>query len=138
MFLMAAGGSVDSTPTPWQPHQAIADKDTTVSIRGSYAIVTRRLLLAKDMAEGFGIDTSAIAQFDKNALIEKMVFGPSEVLGKWNLCTVMTAFAPTQWKDRRTAVSALAKTSIADYPSRIEVQMPRDNVSLPNFLYNAY
>ena len=116
----------------------MADTEATVSIRGSYAIVTRRLLLAKDMAEGFGIDTSAIAEFNKNALIEKLVEGPPDVLGKWNLCTVMTAFAPTLYLERRNAVRAIAQTSIADYPSRIEVQMPRDNVSLPNFLYNAY
>jgi len=111
---------------------------TTVSIRDRNVFVSKRFFVAKDMAEGFGIDTSAIAQFDKNALIEKMVFGPSEVLGKWNLCTVMTAFAPTQWKDRRTAVSALAKTSIADYPSRMEVQMAHNNVILLNFLYHLY
>jgi hypothetical protein len=116
----------------------MADKETTVSVSGSYAIVTRRSFFAKDMAEGFGIDTSAIAEFDKNALIEKLVLGPSDVLGKWNLCTVMTAFAPTLYSERRNAVRAIAQTSIADYPSRIEVQMPRDNVSLPNFLYNAY
>ena len=116
----------------------MADTEATVSIRGSYAIVTRRLLLAKDMAEGFGIDTSAIAEFNKNALIEKLVEGPPDVLGKWNLCTVMTAFAPTQWKDRRTAVSTLAKTSIADYPSRMEVQMAHNNVILLNFLYHLY
>ena len=118
--------------------QPMPDKLTTVSIRGREAFVTKRFFVAKDMAEGFGIDTSAIAQFDKNALIEKMVFGPSDVLGKWDLCAVMMAFAPTQWKDRRTAVSALAKTSIADYPSSMEVQMAHHNVSLPNFLYQQY
>jgi hypothetical protein len=47
VFLMAAGGSDDSTPIPWQPHQAMADKETTVSVSGSYAIVTRRSFFAK-------------------------------------------------------------------------------------------
>jgi len=118
--------------------QSMPDKQTTVSIRGTEAIVTKRSFFANDMAEGFGIDTSAIAEFDKNALIEKLVLGPSDVQGKWDLCAVMMAFAPTQWKDRRTAVSTLAKTSIADYPSRMEVQMAHNNVILLNFLYHLY
>jgi hypothetical protein len=110
--------------------QPMPDKLTTVSIRGREAFVTKRFFVAKDMAEGFGIDTSAIAQFDKNALIEKMVFGPSEVLGKWNVCTVITAFAPTLYSKPENAKKALAQTSIADYPSRMEVQIKNINVSL--------
>ena len=103
---------------------------TTVSIRDRNVFVSKRFFVAKDMAEGFGIDTSAIAQFDKNALIEKMVFGPSEVLGKWNVCTVITAFAPTLYSKPENAKKALAQTSIADYPSRMEVQIKNINVSL--------
>jgi hypothetical protein len=118
--------------------QPMPDKLTTVSIWGREAFVTKRFFVAKDMAEGFGIDTSAIVQFDKNALIEKMVFGPSDVLGKWDLCAVMMAFAPTMYSERRNAVRALAQTSIADYPSRMEVQMAHNNVSLLNFLYQQY
>ena len=118
--------------------QPMPDKLTTVSIRGREAFVTKRFFVAKDMAEGFGIDTSAIAQFDKNALIEKMVFGPSDVLGKWDLCAVVMAFAPTLYGLKKHTTEALKKTSIADYPSRIEVQMPHNNVSLLNFLYKLY
>ncbi len=106
---------------------------TTVSIRDRNVFVSKRFFVAKDMAEGFGIDTSAIAQFDKNALIEKMVFGPSDVLGKWDLCAVVMAFAPTLYGLKKHATEALKKTSNADYPSRIEVQMPHNNVSLLTF-----
>ena len=117
---------------PWR------DKVLTVNIDGASAQITQKFYFAGAIADVFKVNTSVIVDFDEDAVIEKVVDGPPGIQGEWNVCTVMKAFVPTQWKFRRNAVSALAKTSIADYPSRIEVQMPRDNVSLPNFLYNAY
>jgi hypothetical protein len=115
------------------PGTKLADQEMTVHIGGTPGKITKRFCFVGDFADVFGIDTAVIASFDKNALIEKVVQGPPHIEGKWNLCTVMMAFAPTLYSHRRTAVSALAKTSIADYPSRIEVQMAHTNVSLLNF-----
>ncbi len=118
------------------PGTKLADQEMTVDIGGAPDKITKRFCFANDMADVFGIDTSVIAGFDKNARIEKVVQGAPDIEGKWNLCTVMMAFVPAQWKARRHAVEALAKTSIADYPSRMEVQMAHHNVSLLNFLYH--
>jgi hypothetical protein len=112
------------------------DEVVTVNIDGASAQITQKFYFAGDMADVFKIDTKVLANFDEHAVIEKVVQGPPYIEGKWNLCTVMTAFVPTQWKERRTAVRALAKTRIADYPSRMEVQMAHHNVSLLNFLYH--
>ncbi len=106
--------------------QQVADQEMAVA---TAVEVKKHYVRAIDVADVFGIDTSVIADFDEGALIEKVVQGAPDVQGKWNVCSVMTAFVPTQWKARRNAVSALAKTSIADYPSRKEVQTTHYNVS---------
>jgi hypothetical protein len=111
------------------------DEVVTVNIGGWRAQITQKFYFAGDIAEGFKIDTSVIADFDKNAVIEKVVQGPPDVQGKWNVCSVVMAFAPVMYSRPANVNKALAKTSIADYPSRTEVQMTRYNVSLLNFLY---
>ena len=105
------------------------DQEMTVYIGGAPAQITKRFCLAGDMAEVFGIDTSVIAGFDKNTYIEKVVQGPLDIEGKWNLCTVMMAFAPGMYSKPAHAKEALSKTSIADYPSRKELHITRNNVS---------
>lgn len=110
-------------------------RQMTVYIGDAPAKLTKRVYHAKDVADVFKIDTTFIADFEENAIIEKVVEGPPDVEGKWDLCAVMMAFAPTTWKERKYATRALAKTSIANYPSRKEVQMAHYNVSLLNFLY---
>ena len=120
------------------PGTKLADQEMTVHIGGAPDKITKRFCFANDMADVFGIDTSVIAGFDKNALIEKVVQGAPDIEGKWNLCTVMVAFNPTTWKERKYATRALAKTIIADYPSRKEVQMAQNNVSLLKLLYVQY
>ena len=114
------------------------EQEMTVYIGGAPAQITKRFCFVGDMADVFGIDTAVIAGFDKNALIEKVVQGPPDIEGKWNLPTVMMAFAPTLYKQPQHLKRALAQTNISDYPSRIEVQMVHTNVSLPNFLYQLY
>jgi hypothetical protein len=109
------------------------DEVVTVNIDGASAQITKRFCFAGDMADVFGIDTSVITDFDKNAVIEKVVQGPQGFESMWNVCTVMTAFVPSTWKERKYATRALAKTSIADYKSRMEVQMAHNNVRLPSF-----
>ena len=116
----------------------LADQEMTVHIGCEPDKIRKRFFFAGDMADVFGIDTSVIAGFDKNAVIEKVVQGPPGVEGTWNLCTVLMSFAPTLYSARRNVVRALAQTSIEDYPSRMEVQMARDNVCLPKFLYHVY
>jgi hypothetical protein len=115
--LLAAGGGT-LQPIPDQ-EMAVA---TAVEVKKDY-------VRAIDMADVFGIDTSVIPNFDKNAVIEKMVQGPPDVQGKWNVCSVVMAYAPGMYSKPANAKQALAKTSIADYPSRKEVQIARDNVS---------
>jgi hypothetical protein len=102
---------------------------------GEVAVVmTRRSCLAGDLADLWKINTTKIANFDRKAIVEKAFWG-EEFNEKWNVRDVVMAFAPDQWKNRRHAVEAVAKLSIADYPSRIEVQMAHHNVSLLSFLY---
>ncbi len=91
--------------------------------------VKKHYVRAIDVADVFGIDTSKIPDFDEGALIEKVVQGAPDVQGKWNVCSVVMAFAPGMYSKPANAKHALAKTSIADYPSRKEVQITRDNVS---------
>jgi hypothetical protein len=67
----------------------MSDQEVSVWIEGAAAKVTADFCLANSMADVFGIDTSVIADFDKNAVIEKVVQGPPDVQGKWNVCTVM-------------------------------------------------
>ncbi len=110
----------------------------TVYIGGAPEQITKGFCFAGDIADVFKIDTSVIADFDKHAVIEKVVQGPPDIEGKWNLCTVMMAFAPGMYSKPANVQRALAQTIIADYTSRKEVQMPRDNVCLPNFLYRVY
>jgi hypothetical protein len=145
VWIEGAGGSGsgDINSGSMQPdgqvaEQQVAEQQVAEQQVATAVEVKKHLCFAKDMADVFGIDTSKISDFDEGALIEKIVQGAPDVQGKWNVCTVMTAFVPTQWKARRNAVSALAKTNIADYPSRVEVQMAHYNVSLPNYLYQSY
>jgi hypothetical protein len=114
------------------------DEVVTVLIDGAPARITQKFYFAGAIADVFKVNTSVIVDFDDDTVIEKVVDGPQGFQGQWNVCTVMTAFAPTLYSARKNAMRALAQTSIADYPSRMEVQMPRDNVSLPKFLYRVY
>ena len=109
------------------------EQEMTVYIGGAPAQITKRFCFVGDMADVFGIDTAVIAGFDKNAVIEKVVEGPPGFESMWNVCTVMMAFVPTTWKERKSATRALTQTSIPDYPSRKEVQMAHNNVRLPSF-----
>ena len=69
------------------PCTKLTDQEMTVHIGGAPDKITKRFCFANDMADVFGIDTSVIAGFDKNAVIEKVVQGPPGVEGTWNLCT---------------------------------------------------
>ena len=109
--------------------KSIAEQQMTVYIAGAAAKLTKRVYYAKDVADVFAIDTSVIADFREHATIEKVVEGPPDMQGKWDLCSVMMAFAPSLYSRRDNAKKALAKTSIANYPSRMELQIPRHNVS---------
>ncbi len=109
--------------------QPIADQEMTVDIEGATNKITKRFFPAKDMADGFRINTSVIADFDEDALIEKLVQGPPGFQGLWNVILVMMAFAPNLYSKSANAKKALAQTSIADYPSRKEVHTKHYNVS---------
>jgi hypothetical protein len=144
-FLLAAGGVGDGTLQPMADEQVadeqvaeqqvaeqqvaeqqVADQEMAVA---TAVEVKKHYVRAIDVAEGFGIDTSVIADFDEGALIEKVVQGAPDVQGKWNVCSVVMAFAPNLYGQSCHAKRALAKTSIADYPSRKEVHMKHNNVS---------
>jgi hypothetical protein len=127
-LLVAAG---DGRLLPMAQKQLHRPQEIMVFIGGALGQITKCTCFAGDMSDVFGIDTAVIAGFDKNAVIEKVVQGPPDIEGKWNLCTVIMAFFPLQWKPLMYQVVPLAK--IADYPSRKEVHMPRDNVRLPSF-----
>jgi hypothetical protein len=131
-LLVAAG---DGTVHAMAQKHLHRPQEIMVFIGGAPEQITKRTCFANDMADVFGIDTAVIAGFDKNAIIEKVVQGPQGFESMWNVCTVMMAFVPTTWKERKYATRALTQTSIADYPSRKEVQMAHYNVSLVNFLY---
>ena len=105
-------------------------RQMTVYIGDAPAKLTKRVYRAKDVADVFKIDTTFIADFEENAIIEKVVVGPPDVEGKWDLCSVIMAFAPTLYSKPANVKKALAKTSIANYPSRKELEIPRYNVSL--------
>ena len=105
-------------------------RQMTVYIGDAPAKLTKRVYHAKDVADVFKIDTSVIADFREHAIIEKVVEGPPDVEGKWNLCNVMMAFAPSLYSRPDVAKKALAKTSIANYPSRKELQTQHYNVRL--------
>jgi hypothetical protein len=118
--------------------QPSAEKKMSVLIDGVAATVTpvatavkvkQLYVRAIDVAEGFGIDTSVIADFDGDAVIEKVVQGAPDVQGKWNVCSVIMAFAPGKYGIKKSSTLAVKQTSIADYPSRKEVQMIHANVS---------
>jgi hypothetical protein len=105
------------------------DEVVTVNIGGWRAQVTKKFYFANDMAEGFGIDKSKIPDFDGDAVVEKIVEGPPGFQGMWDVCSVVMAFAPGKYGLKRHATEALKRTSIADYPSRKEVQITHYNVS---------
>jgi hypothetical protein len=107
--------------------------EITVYIGGAQDKITKRLFFANDMAYVFGIDTSVIVHFNKNSVIEKVVQGPPEFEGKWDLCTVIMALASGKYSLKKHATEALKKTSIKDYPSRMELQMKHNNVGLLYF-----
>ena len=106
-----------------------ADQQISVVIEGAAAQVTKNFYFANDMAEGFGIDKSKIPDFDGDAVVEKIVEGPPGFQGLWNVCLVIMAFAPGKYGLKKSATLAVKQTSIADYPSRKEVQMNHNNVS---------
>jgi len=140
VWIEGAGGSGsgDISSGSMQPDGQVAEQQVAEQQVATAVEVKKHLCFAKDMADVFGIDTSKIPNFDEGALIEKIVQGAPDVQGKWNVCSVVKAFAPNLYLRRDNVQKALAKTSIADYPSRKEVQVTRNNVSLLNFLYLQY
>ena len=117
------------------PCLRIPDQELSVWIEGAAAKVTKAYFLAIDTAEGFGIDTSDVDNFDKGAVIEKVVQGPPEFEGKWNLCSVMKAFAPNMYVRPDSVRRALARTSVTEYHSRRELQMKYVNNITMTFIY---
>jgi len=138
----AAGNGASTQPAPAAAgdEQAITpermaqrpDQEVTVNIDGAPTRITQKFYLAGAIADTFKIDTTVLANFDEDAVIEKMILGFESF---WNVCTVVMAFAPGMYSNIANAKKALMKTSIADYPSRKEVQKARNNVSLLKFLY---
>jgi hypothetical protein len=120
------------------PRAAPPEREIAVFIGGAPTQITLHICLAGDLADTFKIDTTVIPKFKRNAEIHKIVHGPPDLQGKWDLVSVMRAFNPTTWNAKRSAVRALAKTNMEIYPSRTEVQMVHYNVSLLNFLYQSY
>jgi hypothetical protein len=106
-------------------------------IAGAPAQITRRSSSAGDLADLWKIETTEIVNWDRRAIVERAIVGPP-FKDLWNVGDVMKAFAPTLYSHRRNAQRALAQTSIADYPSRMEVQMAHHNVSKPDVLYHSY
>ena len=104
------------------------------NIDGTPSLITRRSCYAGDLADVFKIDTTRIANFHKKAMIEKAFVGPL-FKEMWNVCMVVMAFAPTLYSARRNVVRALAQTSIADYPSRMEVQIAHTNGVMMNVVF---
>ena len=129
-FLLVAAGDGIVHAMAQKPIAQKPDKQMTVYIGGAPAQITKRFCFVREMADVFGIDTAVIACFEKNALIEKVVQGPPDIEGKWNVCTVMEAFAPGMYSNPAHAKTALAKTKIADYPSRMKLEIKNINVSL--------
>ena len=101
----------------------MVEHEITFYIGGAQEKITQRLFSANDMAYVFGIDTSVIVHFNKNSVIEKVVKGLPELEGKWDLCMVIRAFGPGKYCVKKHATEAAKKTSIKDYPSRIELQV---------------
>ena len=122
----AAGAEQAVAPQPGAPKP---EQKMIVYIGGAADEITTRFDFAINVADVFGIDTSVIADFDQGALIEKIVLGAPDVQGKWNVCSVIMAFAPNLYAKSANAKKALAQTSIEDYPSRKEVHMKHYNVS---------
>ena len=112
----------------------LADQEMTVHIGGKPDKITKRFFFAHDMADVFGIDSSVIADFDKNAVIEKVVQGPPDFEGKWDLFTVMMAFAPRMYSNPDNVKKALAQPTNEVYPSRKELAMKNKFVSLLKFV----
>jgi hypothetical protein len=100
-----------------------------VNIDGATALITRRYCYAGDLADVFKIDTTKIVNFHKNAIIEKAFVGP-HFKEMWKVRTVLMAFAPEDYSKGDAAKRAVAKTKIADYPSRMELEIKNINVSL--------
>ena len=117
------------------PCLRIPDQELSVWIEGAAAKVTKAYFIAIDMAEGFGIDTTDVDNFDKGAVIEKVVQGPPEFEGKWDLCSVMKAFAPNMYTRPHSVKRALARTSVTEYHSRRELQMKHVNNVTMTFIY---
>ena len=140
-----AAGAAPAAASAQPEQQAIAlegrapiYKQMTVYIGGAQTQITQHCCLAGDLADTFRIDTTVIPQFQRNAEINKIVHGPPDLQGKWDLVSVMKAFNPTKWTEKRSAVRALAKTNMEIYSSRTELQMRHYNVRLLNFLYQSY
>jgi hypothetical protein len=70
----------------------MVEHEITFYIGGAQEKITQRLFSANDMAYVFGIDTSVIVHFNKNSVIEKVVEGPPELEGKWDLYMMATGF----------------------------------------------
>jgi hypothetical protein len=129
-FLLVAAGDGTVHAMAQKPIAQKPDQQMTVYIGSAPAQITKRFCFVGDMADVFGIDTAVIAGFDKNALIEKVVQGPQDIEGKWDLCSVMMAFAPRMYGDPASAKRALAKTNTTDYPSRKEFEIKNKFVSI--------
>jgi hypothetical protein len=100
-----------------------------VNIDGATALITRRYCYAGDLADVFKIDTTKIVNFHKNAIIEKAFVGP-HFKEMWKVRTVLMAFAPTTYSRPDAAKRALDRTTNADYPSRMEIEIKNQFVSI--------
>lgn len=67
--------------------------------------------------------------FNPNAMVTKIIDGPLGLKGKWIMRNVMPIFGPRIYALTQNATRALNDTTIENYPSRDEFQMPHHNVS---------
>lgn len=97
----------------------MTEHEITFYIDGLREKITQRVFSAHEMAHIFGMDPSAIV----DSAIEKVVKGPPKLKDKWDLAMAIRAFGPEIYRVQKNATDTAKKTSLKDYPSRIELKV---------------
>ena len=142
-----AGGSAADGPAVVAADVAPAvveeDAQEVVAVARPYVIALARhanspceLTIAQyevgDLAETFKLDTAHIPGWDPKALVEKIIDGPEELVGKWIVSKAVAGFGPQRYSKPANAVAAINNTSSEKYRSRTEVDIKNQFVSLVN------
>ena len=132
--IVAVDVQADAMQTDAQEVVAVAVARPCILALAKYANSPCELTIAQyevgDLAETFKLETANIPGWDPKALVEKIIEGPEGLKGKWIVSKAVAGFGPQKYARSDHAVRDIKNTTTDKYPSRMEIDIKNQFVSL--------